>query len=410
MSLLFHPTTLEILKNFKVNPTIQDLVTLVPLILDNTCFFDFEYLHFIIFSNCALSINELENMKKGMRRVIEKCFVKVETKIEQDHLSEELPKNNIHLEPGGSNLNYLCLLKTLKNYEYSDLLVENRGNMPVIMGNMQNANLILDLLDAGQKAKNEGKDPKRIPNENNSSLISSQDNSVDMSFFIHPKKAKKGPIQSNTLNFAKTKELPHQPHKKFAPLDLGKSHFVYNRDLVKLETQRKRDDLVNPVQLQFIKFHDQTRPPIYQKRGELARSTVSYVKIPEVISYDDSSSEEWVSLDETAESEIEESSKSSDENNEEEWIEKDSDDVEITKFSKKPSFLFKQVNVETYFDLSKYLRCPLFETSEFPSYLKDELLKSCEGRHASKQEIIESFSREYMIDSRAVKEELDKHL
>lgn len=407
MSLLFHPTTLEILKNFKINPTIQDLITLVPLILDNTCFLDFEYLHFILFSNCALSINELENMKKGMRRVIEKCFVKVETRTVQDHYSEELTNKNRHLEPGK---NYLCLLKTLKNYEYSDLLVENRRSMPVIVGNVQNANLILDLMYADQKTKNKSKDPKSVPNENNSSLISSQSNSVDMSFFSLPKKTKKGPTQSNTLNFAKAKELPHQPHKKFAPLDLGKSHFVYNRNAVKLETQRKRDDLVNPVQLQFIKFCDQTRPPIYQKRGELARSTVSCVKMPEVISYDDSSSEDWASVDETAESEIEESSKSSDENNEEEWIEKDSDDVEITKFSKKPSFLFKQVNVETYFDLSKYLRCPLFETSEFPGYLKDELLKSCEGRHASKQEIIESFSREYLIDIRAVKEELDKYL
>lgn len=184
------------------------------------------------------------------------------------------------------------------------------------------------------------------------------------------RKRAKAPAQSNVLSFERTEIRPANASTgRFQPLELKSAIFVYDRNNIVLDTVRKRDDLVSPVRLQFIKLCDQRRPPIYRKRERGVRARRSYERLSEIISYDECSSEDWGTEDGDAVTcgsitDSEESDTASSEQAEEQWIEADSDEVEdlgATRFNKKPTFCFDKINIEVFFKEDAYLGEPLRE-------------------------------------------------
>lgn len=207
--------------------------------------------------------------------------------------------------------------------------------------------------------------------------------------------------QENTLAFQKVKvDAPATTSKLFSPLTLKNAIFVYDPSRIHLDTLRKRDDLANPVSLQFIKHFDQTRPPIYQKRGTLLKKKVfSFHKIPEVLSYEEDSSASWEAVDESSLT-MEESSET-ETNEDEEWIERDSEDAEVTRYNKKPHLLFQEVQVKTYFEPEKFKNANLVCSADFSDGLQAELIKY-ERDFQNQEELVKVFSDFYNVLPEAV--------
>lgn len=211
----------------------------------------------------------------------------------------------------------------------------------------------------------------------------------------------KKPTINNTLNFKEIKIEKIISNEKYIPLDLSNAFFVYNRNNIRKDTLRKRDDLVNPMQLQFIKLHDQKRPAIYRKRGEMIIYVHSYKKIPQIISYDQDSSEEWelnnedgISCDQITESE-EYDETSSDGNS---WINKDSSEIEIPRNTKKPIVIFDTVKINVYFKSMKYKNANLIKSD----LISEDLLEDIKKAH-NEGICHETIALEYNVSLEAIK-------
>ncbi|KAI5151054.1 hypothetical protein ENBRE01_1869 [Enteropsectra breve] len=163
------------------------------------------------------------------------------------------------------------------------------------------------------------------------------------------------PKNLNVLNFATLAKKPVEKIEKFEPLILRHATFLYDKNNISLESIRKRDNLTEPVKMQFIKHYDQRRPPVYRKRGRIMARKKSYDRMEEILNYDEDSSEEW---EEQGEIECEESSLESTESEEGSekavWIERDdsSAEEEVMRSSKKPTFNFDPIVIEVYFNLN----------------------------------------------------------
>ncbi|ELA41919.1 uncharacterized protein VICG_01103 [Vittaforma corneae ATCC 50505] len=361
---------------------------------------------------------------------------------------------------------FVCFARRLKRNKYLEILSENRKNKPSIFGDKNSKNFI-DIIPT-KKDKNSSSDnsklvsssivPQNMSNTNDDVLI---DGCIDSSSFIDftddqrlanedystnpsavvdkasdivfdetlifrsvpdiqpalkrsilSKKLRSTVPQSNTLNFSSIKNITVEHIKKFAPLSLKSATFVYDKNNIILGTQRKRDDLVNPVKLQFIKHFDQARPPIYQKRGLMERAVFSYRKLSEVLSYDYDSSDDWEIFEESTETldeYSEDTSIDSDVKTEEGWIEKDSEDAETTRYSKKPSLVFEcDVCIETFFEERKFLHANLILSENFSKELQDELEKYKIEFQGGFEELVSSFSALYNVCQGTVQEKLIK--
>lgn len=395
MSLLFHPKTLELLASFKVTGKVELLDKVLPLIIDNAYHIDISLLNSIVLSHSCV--------QETLEDTVQRLFVKV-------ILGDKL----------------VCICRRVQDCEYSDLVLENRKYAPCSLGNPSSSNFVAsleippDLLilpDCPKHTDDECSDMCFHDTElqmHLSELIAD-----DVGQFVGKsscmtactqseaakRKIRKTFTQSNTLNFAKT-SMERSNTEKFSPLDFRNMTFVYNRNHIVLDTQRKRNDLVNPVPLQFIKHFDQIRPPIYQKRGELVRVVFSYRRLPQIISYDEDSSDQWEVVEESfSDALTEESTEEVPED--EHWVERDSEEIEVARFNKRPTFSFRPVTIETYFDPSKYLNAPLLESDIFPSSLEQDL---AEFRKTSpdmdENQMAVSFSSLYLVSISAVLEQL----
>lgn len=189
--------------------------------------------------------------------------------------------------------------------------------------------------------------------------------------------------QSCILNFPMAMPVAIDKPKKFAPLVIKSATFIYNKDRISFDTIRKRDDLINPVKLQFIKHWDQRRPPIYRVRGKLIKHSHSYLKLREGIAYNEDSSAEW--------EELQEETSVSDDSQEESISDTSSDSMLCADSSnseektgpqpviKKPIFTHETVPVTIYFPLSKYNSVSLEESHNVPDSLRERIGEEIKG-------------------------------
>lgn len=442
MSLVFHPKVLDLLSRFKKTGNKNLLKSVLALLIDNTKHLDISHLRHVVFS-----YSKPEDGEQGEVQNLEKL------------VQQEFVKKKV----GGV---FVCFARRLKRNKYFDIITENRKNEPSIFGNKSSENFI----DAIATKKDKDS-PTQEPGSADSSGIVPQgmlkanggmandnaaasDSPIDftdgqppvnegdvgrcglssgvadlvfdeaLAFRSVPdmqsaskrsmlgRKLKSRTPQSNTLNFFSTKATAAEQIKKFAPLNPKNAVFVYDRNNIVLDTQRKRDDLVNPVKLQFIKHFDQIRPPIYQKRGPTKRAVFSYMKIPGMLTYDHDSSEDWEVPEESTETPeecSEDTNTELDAQSEEEWIEKDSEDAETTRYSKKPNLLFEcNVHVETFFEKSKFLHANLVFSENFSEELQGELEKYQAEFQGGFEELVSLFSALYNVSQSVVREKLAK--
>lgn len=406
MSLLYHPTTLTLLAKFKKTGQKHLLETLLILLIDNTTHINISFLRRLLQEHAILPCKSLEENK-------------LETIIKTKFVSKK-DRNGI----------LLCVAKNPEATKYANLLIQNRSRPPSTFGNEDCENFIVELefhetdqstYKVEHPAIDENSDKyikftsildESLKDHINNTFVDNSEALEDPFLFKsapdfesvkkqRARKLKQEIKQENTLAFQKVKvDAPATTSKLFSPLTLKNAIFVYDPSRIHLDTLRKRDDLANPVSLQFIKHFDQTRPPIYQKRGTLLKKKVfSFHKIPEVLSYEEDSSASWEAVDESSLT-MEESSET-ETNEDEEWIERDSEDAEVTRYNKKPHLLFQEVQVKTYFEPEKFKNANLVCSADFSDGLQAELIKY-ERDFQNQEELVKVFSDFYNVLPEAV--------
>jgi hypothetical protein len=375
MSLLFHPRALSLLSKYKKNGNIKTIRDFLVLILDNTSFFDIQFIFEIIFSH---------------------------TKLKEDNSIEEFIKLNF-VKKSVKDV-YICYSKRQLKSKYKSLIIENRFNEPSVFGDIGKINFIDQLEIINDLTTNTPQLEHHLePPSSLFSFIEQSDQKIDVKNEIkNKKKASLKPkidySQLNVLNFIKTTSNKSEIIEKFSPLELKNASFVYDRNSIVFDTQRKRDDLVNPVNLQFIKHFDSCKLPIYRKKGLLKHAVYSDRKIPEVLSYDDDSSVDWED-DETEETITEESEEVADDAGDEEWVEKDSEDVEVSRYNKKPFFTFQNIPTEIYFNKNAYINANLVQSDNFNAKLLQEFINFKNTFDGSSDELPRRFGNLFNVNS-----------
>lgn len=418
MALLFHPKVLHLLTKFKKKGSSKLLNHILCLLLDNTCSFEISFVYYILFSHVTFETNGLESLVES---IIRKNFMK-------------------------KNINgiYLCFIKGKIPNSYKDLILLNREDQPSKLGSSEN-NFIENLKEGRDKSNSNSQNNTRENSLGHRDYVSSpciqSDNlnknkenrnkhpTIDQYIFesqnsinclnsdlggpdfmslltsisnqnklsLTPKKEKP---QQKTLNFTRVSLSKSETIEKFAPLSLKNATFVYSRNNIIYDTQRKRDDLINPVALQFIKFHDNCKPPIYRKRGLLQRVVFSDKRIPGILTYDEESSD-WEECTDSVVSE-ESISEETEEPGDEEWVEKDSEDVEVSRYNKKPCFIFQNVQIETLFDENEYLNANLVLSDEFNDGMVMDFINFKKKFKGSNQEMVDQFSLFYNVTTNGI--------
>lgn len=297
MTQIFHPQTLELILNYKKEEKETDLVNLILLILDNSYFVDIDY-----FTNTILSLDS-----------------------EKSDQIKNFIKNNFSLK------NNVILCKNLSNFKYKEIIKEGRKYAPGFVGDRQ----VTNFLDTFNKKSTKKNSIVKVGDVLNS-IGSDSMNVSDSKFYYNPLRI----MEVQRINTTKS-------NLSFEPLILKDKTFVFDKNNIVRQTQRMRNDLFKPVQLQFIKHYDQRRPPIYRKREFILVRKCSYEVFPEILNYDSDSSEEW---EEIEESDVIISESETVTEGDEDWIEPDSEQMESTRFTKKPYFIFDQVKVVNYFN------------------------------------------------------------
>lgn len=191
-------------------------------------------------------------------------------------------------------------------------------------------------------------------------------------------------------------------HVRFLPIKTNSQNkfVLHDPRFNKRFTFRKRKEIVNPIRLTFIKFHDQIRPPIYSAI-EKTNQRITFKKINQVQDYDYDSDAEWIyedgdDIDMSDETETEEYSESEDN----EWIDKEGEEaqqVETKKVYMKPEVIFTPTNFIFFKEFNdSYLELPLARRNFIPEDLI-ELLTERTINCKNKEELCRKFSSEYRI-------------
>ncbi|KAM0680374.1 hypothetical protein GINT2_001432 [Glugoides intestinalis] len=398
MSLLYHPITLTLLSKFKKTGKKHLLEILLTLLIDNTIHLNIAFLRNILSEYACIPCKLLE----------------------EDKLEYIIKTNFISKKDANGSL--LCLARCLETTKYAELIIKNRKGFPSALGNEDSGNFIVELEFQGenegdwkveelQNTENNIKErniPKDCLNDQFNNTNVDDSGILDDNFIFksapdfesvkrqRARRSKQGVKQENTLSFEKVKlNASTTASKLFSPVAFKNAIFVYDPTRLHLDTLRKRDDLANPVNLQFIKHFDQARPPIYQKRGSLLKKKVfSFRKIPEVLSYEEDSSASWEAIDDSSIT-MEESSETETQEDEE-WIERDSEDAELTRYNKKPHLLFQDVQIKTFFEPERFKNANLIFSADFSDELLIDL-KKWKSKFQKEEELIKEFSHFYNV-------------
>lgn len=400
--MLFHPKTLELLHLHKTSGADMPSSSLLALLTDYTSFIKIEDLLYILYSHTGRgSVARLKDILAAQTRAV--CHAGRTVCIWPDPPAEveEIILRHRAGEPGQLCLssgerepcNFVGHLEKLPPDQAfrvpAGSTMEVHGSPPCEPDTKENLDR-QNIAIAGRCQCARKKRARRtrsqdiehaVPtSEIDASRLSSQQDlaALDASAKSQRKAAKRRSIQTNILKFQKTEARRVEKIGRFAPVDLTGSTFIYDRSSIRLETVRRRDDL-RPIWLQFIKHHDQRRPPIYRPRGVIIKNAFSYLKMREIISYENDSSEGWEVRDNDSAVDIDSadvSESSSGTESTDSLISADSTDSiveEPKRRLKKPIFLYNKVPVIVYFEADKYSEAPLRPSSDIPPGIRLEL-------------------------------------
>ncbi|AFN83714.1 hypothetical protein EROM_090980 [Encephalitozoon romaleae SJ-2008] len=190
---------------------------------------------------------------------------------------------------------------------------------------------------------------------------------------------------------------------QFSPISFGDEVIISTLASPINSTVRIRKDLQNPKRLSFIKFSDQLKPPFYGFREEKLHVRNSLLKLPQVLDYEHDSDWEDAEDAETIGTTEEESEE---EEGSYEWIELDSERREMSRLTKKPSLSFPsfKLNISSLFSPS-WASLPLVDREVFPEELSQELIKELPFQK-DLEEFIRKFGNRYVIKQSAINDKV----
>lgn len=225
----------------------------------------------------------------------------------------------------------------------------------------------------------------------------------------HRKKSHEAKTQGTTLlKFrmqTQKRERQDQSEGKFLP--------VFSPEAFSSQvTVRKREDLVNPRRVTYIKFFEQIKPSTYAIIKDKLFVQNSLKRIPYVLDYEYDSDLEWEDCDDA------EDLDSTDESGDAEDEEDEGDDIDFVDTESETSFdrkfgpmeiSFPELNVEIFYDYKSNLNAPLLRYESVPDFLLHKLetgTKECTDIKAFSA----SFANEHNIKLRAVRKKIQEML
>ncbi|AFM98950.1 hypothetical protein EHEL_090550 [Encephalitozoon hellem ATCC 50504] len=190
---------------------------------------------------------------------------------------------------------------------------------------------------------------------------------------------------------------------KFSPICFDRDVMIGTPTSPISSTVRVRRNIRDPKRLSFIKFSGQLKPPFYGFREDKLHVRNSLAKLPQVLDYEHESDWEDVEDAETIGSTEEESEEEEDNYD---WIELDSERRELSKPSKRPSLSFPpcRLSISPSFSPS-WISLPLEEREVFPEELSQELIRELPSQK-DLGAFVRRFGNRYVIKQSAVSEKL----
>lgn len=177
-------------------------------------------------------------------------------------------------------------------------------------------------------------------------------------------------------------------------------------------TVRKRDDLVNPRRVTYIKFFERIKPSTYAVVREKLFVRNSLQRIPHVLDYEYDSDLEWEDCEDAEDVESTDESEDADEEFEEEddmdFVDTESETSPDRKFSPL-EISFPELSVAIFYDYKASLNAPLLRYESVPDFLLHKLetgAKECLDIKAFSA----AFASEHNIKLRAVQKKIQEML
>lgn len=352
--MLFHPTTLKLLYEWKMSPLEEVPLDLLALIIGCKPDVDYGELDDILYKYKKVTRRKKQRME-SMREIIASKFV-LET-ISQDDIGKGGHKTSVY-----SLCNHSEVPKSI-----SKLLSGARRKIGKKGGTMKHKDAAMPEMSAkGSKG------------------------SGDMLKFIR-KEGKREKVEVSRLG-------------PFTPIHFDDNVVLSGPRTPVMNTLRMRKDIQDARKLLFVKFSDQLKPPIYRFRTDRLNIRNSLSRIPQVLDYEcDSDWEE----EEDAES-IDSTEGDSDEMDEGdyEWIDSDVENVELAKSNKKPSVTFPPCEFIVVASFpGPWLQLPLIERDVFPEECLEIFRQGlADAKHVGS--FVKEFGRRYVIKLHVVNKKL----
>lgn len=209
---------------------------------------------------------------------------------------------------------------------------------------------------------------------------------------------------SSMLNFiTKREKISVQNNSKFDSIFNEDSIYVYNLKNPNFKTLRRRKDLINPVKKIFIKFNDESRPPIYKVQPYQVFNRNSLKKLINVDYEEDST---WVDEDEGEDIFSGNSEMDEEVSGDEEWVDEDSSEQEIKKALKRPMLIFPKIKcLRNEEDTDFWSLLPL-EKAEF---INEDLVKYLKD-YKDKDYCVQKLSTVFMIEENILKRYFEENV
>lgn len=194
---------------------------------------------------------------------------------------------------------------------------------------------------------------------------------------------------------AESQEYKFQPVPRLAP------RRVQN-------TVRKREDIVRPRRITYIKFSERVKPSLYRIVEEKLFVRNSIRKIPYVLDYEYDSDLEWEDCEDAEDVESTSESEEVEDGDELDFIDADSDSDTDKKF-RHPSISFPVLTVGILYDYRPFLGAPLLQHTSVPDGLIPQLEHEVRGC-TNTRSLMTSFASAHHIKPRAVHKKIKEML
>eukprot|EP00866_Antonospora_locustae_P000919 jgi/Antlo1/919/2435 len=205
------------------------------------------------------------------------------------------------------------------------------------------------------------------------------------------------------LTQVQKKERQYQTNDRFLP--------VFSPEAFKPQvTVRKREDLVNPRRVTYIKFFERIKPSTYAMKKDKLFVRNSLRKIPNVLDYEYDSDIEWENCDDAEDmestSDSEDADEEADEGDDIDFVDTESETSLDRKF-RPLEISFPELNVTIFYDYKSNLNAPLLRYEIVPDFLLHKLengVKECCDIKAFSA----AFASKHNIKLRAVKKKVQE--